>query len=172
MLAGMEKLRKYEESCKMIDSWLKYQQYIQEIPGLAVGVFVENKLVFNKMYGYADIDKKVKLNETHLFRIASLTKLFTASAIMQLVHKGKIDLDAKISNYLHWFNSPNDTNLQHITIKNLLTHSSGIQCDIGEGLGSEHISLNEEVIKDLVQTGISKFGVGEILKYSNLGMQF
>ena len=160
---------RYKQSLELIDRWLSYQMYSNEIHGSAIGIFVDDELIFNKVYGYADYEKKVGLTTSHLFRIASQTKLFTATAIMKLVEETKISIDDKVSKHLEWFESAEDENLQNITIKHLLTHSSGIQCDIGICLRGNHIPPNTEDIQKLVKNGISKFKAEEILKYSNLG---
>ncbi len=165
----MEKMIRYKQSLSLIDSWLNYQMYINEIYGAAIGIFVEGELIFNKTYGYADFENKTKLTNDHLFRIASQSKLFTATAIMNLIQEGKLALDDKVVKHLDWFESAEDDNLQHITIKHLLTHSSGIQSDTRKGFWSNHMTPDVEEIKALVKKGISIFKVEEILKYSNLG---
>ena len=165
----MTKKGRYKKSLKLIDSWLCYQMHSNEIHGSAVGIFVDDELIFNKVYGYADFETKTKLTESHLFRIASQTKLFTATAIMKLAEDSKLSVDDKVSKHLDWFESDEDDNLQNITIKHLLTHSSGIQCDVGSSLRGNQIPPNIEDIQKLVKKGISKFKTDEILKYSNLG---
>ena len=86
-----------QSSLHLIDSWLDYQVYINEIPGLAVGIAVKDELIFKKEYGYANLESKNKLTDQHLFRIASHSKLFTATAIMILYHEGKLSIDDKVS---------------------------------------------------------------------------
>jgi len=153
----------------LIDKWLDYQTYIKEIPGVAVGIFVEDEIIFQKEYGYADLENKVKLNSTHLFRIASHSKLFTATAIMKLYHQGKLSIDDKVSKYLPWFTSEKDPNLEHIRIHHLLTHSSGISRD---GITAHWYNFNFpelDAIIAQVKEGVTFFDTSEILKYSNFG---
>lgn len=153
----------------MIDSWIFYQVYIKEIPGAAVGVFVEDEVIFNKEYGYADLEREVKLTNDHLFRIASHSKLFTATAVMKLYHENKLSLDDRVSKHLTWFKSEKDDNLKNICIHHLLTHTSGITCDGNTGHWKGHNSLNQEDIKTRLRGGISVFKTSETVKYSNFG---
>ena len=153
----------------LIDSWINFQTYIKEIPGVAVGVFIEDEIIFKKEYGYANLENEIKLNEQHLFRIASHSKLFTATAIMKLYHEDKLSIDDRVSKYLPWFTSDKDKNLKHIRIHHLLTHSSGISQDGKTAHWSTYEFPELKEIREQVNEGISFFGTSEILKYSNIG---
>lgn len=165
----MVKKELIKSSLHLIESWLDYQVYIKEIPGLAVGIAVNGELIFKKEYGYANLERKSKLTDQHLFRIASHSKLFTATAIMMLYHEGKLSIDDKVSKYIPWFQSAEDKQLEHIRIQHLLTHSSGITRDGN----TAHWFTNEfptiEEIKAQFQGKISFFEPSETLKYSNFG---
>lgn len=158
----------FKQALPVIDSWITYQMYIKEIPGSAIGVFVEDEVIFNKEYGYADLNDQIKLTDEHLFRIASQSKLFTATAVMKLYNENKLSLDDRVSKHLPWFKSNNDENLQNICIHHLLTHTSGIICD-GNCHWTEHYSPSREDIKTQVKNGISVFKTSETVKYSNFG---
>jgi CubicO group peptidase (beta-lactamase class C family) len=96
------------------------------IAGAAISVVKDGKLFFAKGYGYADIEKGIPVNaEQTVFRIGSIGKTFTATAVMELVEQGKLDLDADINTYLD-FRIP-DTYPQPITLKHLMTHTSGFE---------------------------------------------
>ena len=96
------------------------------IAGAAVAVVKDGKLFFTKGYGYADVENKVPVDpEQTLFKVGSVTKLFTWTAVMQLVEQGKLDLDADINEYLD-FRIP-DTYPQPITLKHLIAHTSGFE---------------------------------------------
>ena len=56
-----------KQTLHLIDNWLDYQLYIKEIPGIAVGVFLEDEIIFKKEYGYANLEEKIKLTDQHLF---------------------------------------------------------------------------------------------------------
>jgi len=165
--ASKKKLLK--QALHLIDNWLDYQTYIKEIPGVAVGIFIEDEIVFKKEYGYANLEKKTKLTDQHLFRIASHSKLFTATAIMKLYHEEKLSIDDKISKYLPWFTSEKDENLTNIRIRHLLTHSSGMTRDGKTAHWRTYEFPGIEEIMDQVTEGISYFETSELLKYSNFG---
>ena len=91
-------------------------------PGAAVIVVVDGKPVLRKGYGLADVESGAKNTPEKIFRIASVTKQFTAVAILQLVQQGKVRLDDPITKYVADFDMRGKT----ITIEHLLTHTSGI----------------------------------------------
>ncbi len=108
------------------------------IAGAAVAVVKDGKLFFTKGYGYADLENNIPVDpEQTLFKLGSITKLFTWMAVMQLVEQGKLDLDADINTYLD-FRIP-DTYPQPITLKHLMTHTSGF-----EDLHAELVTLKEK----------------------------
>lgn len=96
------------------------------IAGAAVAVAKDGKVFFTKGYGYADVEKGIPVDpEQTIFHIGSGTKTFTWTAVMQLVEQGKLDLDADVNTYLD-FHIP-DTYPQPITLKHLMTHTSGFE---------------------------------------------
>lgn len=109
-----------------LDELLERQMEEYHIAGAAVSVVKDGQLFFAKGYGYADLENKIPVDpEKTVFRIGSVTKLFTATAVMQLAEQGKLDLDADINTYLD-FRIP-ETYPQPITFKHLLTHTSGFE---------------------------------------------
>src|SRR5574344_78074 len=94
--------------------------------GLAVVAVKEGKIIYHKSLGYKDLENKKLLMENDLFRIASISKSFTATAIIQLVEKGKIDLNGDVSDYVGFkVRNPKYPDTK-ITIKMLLSHSSSL----------------------------------------------
>lgn len=71
------------------------------VPGAVFVVVKDGKVLLQKGYGYADVEKKIPVDpEKTLFRIASVSKVFTAAAVMQLVEQGKMELNRDVQNYL------------------------------------------------------------------------
>jgi CubicO group peptidase (beta-lactamase class C family) len=94
--------------------------------GAAIAVVKDGQLFFAKGYGYADIRNKIPVDaEQTIFRIGSVGKTLTWTAVMQLVEQGKLDLNADVNTYLD-FRIP-DTYPQPITLKHLMTHTSGFE---------------------------------------------
>ena len=109
-----------------LDELLTTEMEEHHIAGAAVSVAKDGKLFFAKGYGYADLENKIPVDpDQTVFAIGSLGKTFTWTAVMQLVEGGKLDLDADINNYLD-FRIP-DTYPQPITLKHLMTHTSGFE---------------------------------------------
>ena len=109
-----------------------YSEYAQKyhFPGYAYGVVVDNQLVMTGGNGFLDLKKKYIVNNESMFRIASMTKSFTAMAVLKLRDDNKLKLDDPIHLYI-----PEIQNLKlpldapQITIRDLLTHSAGFPTD-------------------------------------------
>lgn len=110
-----------------MDGVMATQLKDDHIPGATVSVVKDGKILFSKGYGYADLQHNEQVNaSTTLFRIGSVSKLFTWTAVMQLAEEGKVDLHADVNTYLKTFKIP-ATYPQPITLANLLTHTAGFE---------------------------------------------
>jgi CubicO group peptidase (beta-lactamase class C family) len=151
-----------------LDDLLGKEMEQYHIAGAAISVVKDSKLFFAKGYGYADLENKIPVDaEQTLFRIGSDTKLFTWTAVMQLVEQGKLDMDADINTYLD-FRIP-DTYPQPITLKHLLTHTAGF-----EDLHVNMVALDEEELTPQHEWLASHLPArvrppGECAAYSNYG---
>lgn len=101
-----------------------------DIKGVSLAVVKNERLVFARSYGYADVENEIKTSPEHLFRIASVSKLVTAVAIMKLVEEGKLSLADPVFGEKGFFNDEKylklkDKKLLDITVLNLLNHTSG-----------------------------------------------
>lgn len=105
-----------------VDVFIQQQIKERNIPGLSVAVMKNDKLVFSKAYGYSNLEHKVPVKENTVFSIMSTTKSFTGIATMMLVEEGKLSLDDDIGRYF----SDLPQSWKPITIRQLLTHTSGI----------------------------------------------
>jgi D-alanyl-D-alanine carboxypeptidase len=117
---------------RVFETWIRAQIAYRDLPGVAIGVVSNQQLVWAKGFGFADVDKHIPMTpETHS-RMASHSKLFTSTAIMQLRDQGKVRLDDPVSKYLPWFKpKPAEPDDPSITIEELLTHSSGLSREAG-----------------------------------------
>ena len=110
-----------------VDGIMAIRMRDKHIAGVTIAVVVDNNLFFKKGYGYADVATKKPVDpDVTMFRIGSISKLFTWTAVMQLVEQGKLDLDADINEYLTEFKIP-PTYTRPITLKNLLAHTPGFE---------------------------------------------
>lgn len=123
------------ELAAFLDGLISAEMKEHHVVGATVAVVRDGKLMYSKGYGWADFDERVPVDPaTTLFRIGSITKLFTWTAVMQLVEQGKIDLDADVNEYLD-FRIPDTYPGKPITMRNLMTHTPGFE-DRGFGLFS------------------------------------
>ncbi|RZJ54632.1 MAG: class A beta-lactamase-related serine hydrolase, partial [Flavobacterium sp.] len=111
-----------QETEQKIDQYLKETIEINEIPGAAVAVIKDGKVIYEKYFEKASLEQNIPVDKNTPFKVFSTTKLITAVGIFQLVEKGKITLEDPISKY--FTNLPKEW--QDVKIKNLLTHSSGL----------------------------------------------
>ena len=111
-----------KEMNKDIDKYIRETMQIHEIPGLALAVLKEGKIIHSGYYGNASIEHNVPVHEDIIFRVYSTTKLITTISVFQLIESGKISLEDKISKYFDAL----PAEWQDVQIKNLLTHSSGL----------------------------------------------
>lgn len=110
------------EQSKSIDNYLQDVMKTYEIPGMAVGIVKNDKIIFQKYFGRENLESDKKVDSNSLFRVYSTTKLITNVAVFQLIEKGQLSLEDKISKYVDHL--PKEW--QDVKIKNLLSHSSGI----------------------------------------------
>ncbi|HSK84909.1 MAG TPA: serine hydrolase domain-containing protein, partial [Rubrobacter sp.] len=110
-----------------LDGVMSTQLETHHIPGATVAVVKDGEPFFAKGYGFADVERRepVVADET-LFRIGSVAKLFTVTAVMQLAEEGQLDLDADVNTYLEDFQIP-DTYSEPVSLEHLLTHTAGFE---------------------------------------------
>ncbi len=125
-----------EEKLTGIDSTIHKILKDWHVPGCGVGIVFKNKLVVAKGYGYRDLENKLPITPNTLFQIASNTKLFTASAIGLLVEEGKLEWDKPIKKYVPQIEFFNDELNSHVTVRDMLSHRTGISRHDNIWLGS------------------------------------
>jgi len=153
---------------EFLDDLLKKEMEENHIVGAAVSVVKDGKLFFAKGYGYADLDNKISVDpEQTLFKIGSVTKLFTWTAVMQLAEQGKLDLDADVNIYLD-FQIP-DTYTQPITLKHLMSHTAGFEDQHVDMVAwkDEDLAPEREWLVSHIPARVRP--PGEVAAYSNYG---
>jgi CubicO group peptidase (beta-lactamase class C family) len=140
----------------------------QPIAGAVMVVVKDGNVLLAKGYGYADVAAKKPVDPAAtLFRVGSISKLFTWTAVMQLVEQHKLDLDADINRYLDFSIPPRDG--KPITLRDLMTHTAGLEQVTKDLFVPDANSLisNEAWVKRWVPAQIHP--VGEVPAYSNYG---
>ena len=149
-----------------------FNQFVgqQHVRGAVVAVVKDGRVLYSRGYGYADLAKKTPVDPARsLFRIGSTSKLFTWTAVMQLVQQGKLNLDADVNTYLTGFKIP-ATYATPITLRNLMTHSPGFEDGaLGYLITSDSSKVKsiEETLKEHMPARVRPPGV--LSSYSNYG---
>ena len=148
-----------------VDDLLRKEMNEQRIPGAALTVIKDGKVVKSAAYGLANLEWNVPVATNTVFEIGSITKQFTAACILLLQQDGKLSVDDRIGEHLR--NVPEGWT--NVTIRHLLTHTSGIKSYTGlEGFALTKHLTQEEFIKSIGVQPL-EFQPGESWKYSNTG---
>ncbi|MCV2366694.1 serine hydrolase [Roseateles oligotrophus] len=108
------------------DAFVAEQLALWKVPGLSISIVKDGKVVLARGYGFRDIEKKLPMTEHTLQPIASTTKSFTVAALATLVRDGKIKWDEPVREYLPDFRLHSDYATQTVTVRDLVTHRSGL----------------------------------------------
>jgi CubicO group peptidase (beta-lactamase class C family) len=155
-----------------VDAYVNGEMRAEKIPGLALAIVRDGKIVKAQGYGLANIELDVPVKPETIFQTGSVGKQFTATAVMMLVEDGKIHLDDPIGKYLP--GSPASWN--NVTVRNLLTHTSGVADYESDSLtkkGAAFINLRNDYTEDELFEKFSglplDFPSGSKWSYSNSG---
>ncbi|MBN2529849.1 MAG: beta-lactamase family protein [Deltaproteobacteria bacterium] len=149
--------------------FIETQMQRHGVVGLSITLVDDQKTVFSRGFGYQDRESRIPATAQTVYRMGSISKIFTAVAIMQLVEAGKIDLAAAVTRYLPEFELKSRTPLTPpITIRQLLTHHSGMPTDLMKGADTLHPEGLGDLI-DRLKDEYTAFEPGNVFLYSNLG---
>ncbi|MBI2620120.1 MAG: beta-lactamase family protein [Ignavibacteriales bacterium] len=156
-------------SLKLMERWVEAQMQYRQLPGICIGIVYDQDLVYAKGFGFADVDDEIPVTPQIMFRIASITKTFTAMAIMQLRDQGKLQLDDPIEKHLKWFRIKNRyPNAPTVTVWHLLTHTSGLPREAAFPYWTDNkFPTRNEMIAAMAQQE-TLFPTETRMKYSNL----
>jgi CubicO group peptidase (beta-lactamase class C family) len=163
----------YSEATRVIDTWLEAQRDYDHLPGMSAAIVIDQEILFEKGYGMADIEKEVPSSPGTIYSICSISKLFTSVAIMQLRDAGKLRLEDLVSDHLPWFNLEQQyPDTGPITIRSLLTHSSGLprEADYPYWSGPDFPFPSSKQVKDKLGTQKTLYPPSTYFQYSNLGL--
>jgi D-alanyl-D-alanine carboxypeptidase len=153
-----------QQAAGAIDGYVSEQQRVKDIPGIVVAFGHSNEILLSKAYGRADIEHGIDMTPDHAFRIASHSKMFTATACMLLLQAGKLRLDDRLEGYVDGL----PEGVGQATIRQTLNHAAGI---IRDGYDSDYWHLEypfpdsmgvKRLAKEILQPN-------ESFKYSNIG---
>lgn len=152
-------------------TWLiRKEMSKNNVQGLSIALVDDQQVVWAEGFGYADTAARLPATADTVYRIGSVSKLFTSTAAMQLVEQGRLDLDAPLATYIPDFSLRSRfSNAAPITLRSIMTHHSGIPSDYAKGMWTRQpqpISSLPALIRD----EYAAFPPDTVLSYSNLGM--
>jgi CubicO group peptidase (beta-lactamase class C family) len=138
----------------------------KRVPGVAVGVLYKGE-TFTAGFGVTSVENPLPVTDGTLFQIGSITKTFTGTAMMRLVERGKLDLDATVRTYLPGFRVADEAASAQATVRHLLTHMGGWEGDLfyDTGAGDDALTKYVAEMADLEQLA----PIGTVWSYNNAG---
>ena len=158
---------KLNNQLSTLDDYYAKARIDWEVPALAVAIVKDGQIVFEKGYGQRDINSGGTVDKNTMFAVASNTKAFTAAALAILVDEGVIRWDDPVTKYLPWFRMYDPYVTAHMTIRDLLTHRSGLATFSGDLLWYGSTYSRREVI-ERARYLKPAYGFRENFGYSNI----
>jgi len=147
-----------------IDRYVSSQLSSARIPGAALGIVHGNQIAHLRGFGRADSSSR-RVSPTTPFVIGSVSKSFTALAVMQLVEAGKITLDRPVQRYIPWFHTANRAASRVMSVRDLLVQTSGIPTSVGVTPLAERTTTLRKQVEAL--SGVDTGAAGSHFEYSN-----
>jgi CubicO group peptidase (beta-lactamase class C family) len=163
------RLEKLRVAFPVVEEMVQKYAVAHHFPGYSFGIVLDGKLVYETSGGYTNLQTKAPVNSKSMFRIASMSKSFTAMAILKLRDEGKLRLDDKASMYIPELkNQGLTTDAAAITIRDLLTHSAGFPED--NPWGDRQLEKTSQEFLAFIKKGIHfSTATGSSYEYSNVG---
>jgi CubicO group peptidase (beta-lactamase class C family)/D-alanyl-D-alanine dipeptidase len=160
---------KYEAAVRALIPFIEHEVSEKRLPGLSIALVDNQEIVWARGFGFANPQTKVPATADTVYRVGSVSKLFTDVAVMQLVEQGRLDLDAPVTRYLPDFQPINPFH-KPITLRQLMTHRSGLvrEPPVGNYFDDRTCSL-PDMVRSLNQTALI-YEPETRIKYSNAGI--
>jgi D-alanyl-D-alanine carboxypeptidase len=156
---------------RLLEAWIETNMAYRGLPGLSIAIVHDQDVVWSRGFGHADVQKKTPTTPQTIYRIASISKLFTSTAILHLRDQGKLNLDDPVVKHLSWFqlkNQPADA--PPITIRHLLVHISGLPRESPFPYFSDFRFPTREQLIQALPGQEAVYPPETKWKYSNLGL--
>lgn len=155
----------------LFEIWVDQQRRHLDQPGVSIGIVHDQELVWAKGFGLADLAAGRPATPATVYRIGSITKTFTATALLQLRDAGKLSLDDPVRRHLPWFGVRGPTpEGPEITVRHLLTHTGGLPREAPLPYWTDRDFPTREALAAAVREGVTLFEPGAGYEYSNLGI--
>jgi D-alanyl-D-alanine carboxypeptidase len=155
----------------LFTAWIEAQMAYAGQPGLSAGIVHEQELIWARGFGWADRERRVPATPETLYRIASITKLFTATAILKLRDAGHLRLDDAVADHLPWFKLERPAaDAPPVTIRHLLTHTSGLPRESPFPYWTDARFPSIEEVREALSRQSAVLAPDTLWKYSNLAL--
>jgi CubicO group peptidase (beta-lactamase class C family) len=155
---------------KYLESLIAREMKTGKIVGLSIVLIDDQNVVWERGFGFADKERKLPATSETIYRLGSVSKLFTSTAVMQLAEQGKLDIDKPVETYLPEFSIKSRfTDVHAITPRNIMTHHSGLPRDYLKGEWTKNPESFTRII-DLIKEEYTAYPPDYVFSYSSVGM--
>lgn len=160
----------YASSEAYVKKLIQYEMKKNSVTGLSIALVDDQRIVWSEGFGYADQEQKIPATAETLYRVGSISKLFTDTAAMQLVEQGRLDIDQPLQKYLPGFTiKTHFPDTAEITPRMLMTHHSGLPRDRMKGFMNPHPVPFTGLVDD-IRDEYTRNPPNQLFSYSNLGI--
>ncbi|VAX33565.1 Beta-lactamase class C-like and penicillin binding proteins (PBPs) superfamily [hydrothermal vent metagenome] len=159
------------EYTKQYLSWkIQKEMKKHDVKGLSIALVDDQKVIWAEGFGFADVENKVSAIPETVYRVGSISKLFTVTAAMQLAEQGQIDIDRPLKTYLPQFSMKSRfSDAGVITPRSIMTHHSGIPANRTKGMWAYDAAPFTQLVKNIREEHVA-YPPNLIFSYSNLAM--
>ena len=169
---AQESSKNYNDAFKLIEVWLEAQKDFENIPSITAVVVKDQKVVWKGAFGNSNLEQEKTADTSTISSICSMTKSFTAVAIMKLVDEGKLNLDDSVKEILPFYKVKQKfPKGGPVTVRSLLSHSSGLPGNTGHSYftGPDFAFPSQVAFRSILKDLETKNEVGADVNYSNVG---
>lgn len=160
--------KKLQQLPPSLDAYISNVLHTFEVPGVSVAIVKDGKVLLAKGYGVKKMGDSAAVDEHTLFLIASNSKAFTATSLAMLVEDGKVRWEDRVIEHLPWFKMSNEYVTNHLTIRDLLVHHSGLSAYAGDVMLFPPSSYSRRQILDKLQYLPLKYDFRTTYAYDNI----
>jgi CubicO group peptidase (beta-lactamase class C family) len=167
----LEEVPEVAQRLRLFELWIGDQMAYLDQPGVAVGIVAGERLIWGRGFGYRDVASRAPMTTETVFRLGSISKVFTATAVLHLRDAGRLDLDDPVSRHLPWFRvRPSDPGEPPLSVRHLLVHTSGLPREADLPYWTDRRFPDREQLAAAVSGGTPLAEPGVRYRYSNLGI--
>lgn len=168
--AGLIKRPEVAAGIRLLEAWIESRMAYRGLPGMSIGIVYDQELVWSRGFGHADLATQRPAAPDTIYRIASISKLFTATAVMQLRDAGRLQLDDPVERHLPWFRLQGRDGHAPVTLRQMLAHTAGLPRESARPYWTDYEFPTAEQIREALPGQTVIYPPDTKWKYSNLGL--